>query len=66
MSQPNPNCPHCRGDGWYVVVVPVHHPCCDGTCSMGCPFPEQAQEQCPCEGEYHEEYVKAVGEKHGR
>ena len=44
-------CERCRGLGWYEVTVSVHDPACDGTCAVGCPVPELAQEQCAaCNG----------------
>lgn len=41
-----PECGRCGGAGWYVVTVPAHDPRCDGSCSVGCPVPVEAQEQC--------------------
>lgn len=51
IIKPQPEqCHHCEGKGWYEGVEPVHHPACDGTCSLGCPFPERVQVQCECIG----------------
>jgi hypothetical protein len=44
-------CHYCSGQGWTPVIESGHDPRCDGTCSIGCPVPIQAQQQCGfCDG----------------
>ena len=51
-------CRYCNGQGWIEVIESGHDPQCDGTCSIGCPIPIQAQQQCEwCDGGYIDDDV---------